>query len=102
LSFCDHVTRSNRSLVDESYVKFGIKSFWLDNSEPWSPRPLSMYGRPGAVGSSGWSWADSGALFDVKWPQLFHDGLVSTGETEVRFVVSNYCSWFQTILLSVL
>jgi hypothetical protein len=61
-----------------------------------------MYGRPGAVGSSGWSWADSGALFDVKWPQLFHDGLVSTGETEVRFVVSNYCSWFQTILLSVL
>eukprot|EP01046_Picozoa_sp_COSAG06_P104249 COSAG06_NODE_50441_length_318_cov_1.406393_1_plen_55_part_01 len=55
MSFCDHVTRSNRSLVDESYVKFGIKSFWLDNSEPWSPRPLSMYGRPGAVGSSGWS-----------------------------------------------
>jgi alpha-D-xyloside xylohydrolase len=71
------------SLVSESYYKHGIKSFWLDNSEPWTPPALSLYGNPNATSTTGWSWADSGALFDVKWPQLFHDGLVNEGETEV-------------------
>ena len=68
-------------MSQESYHKFGIKTFWLDNSEPWRPPAGALFGRPGAPGSSGWSWADAGALFDVEWPKLFHDGLKSTGDT---------------------
>ena len=68
-------------LSQEYYHKFGIKTFWLDNSEPWRPPADALFGRPGASGSSGLSWADAGALFDVEWPKLFHDGLKSTGDT---------------------
>jgi len=51
--------------------------------QPWTPKPAAVFGRPGATDSSNWSWADSGALFDVQWPKVFHDGLVSEGESEV-------------------
>eukprot|EP01050_Picozoa_sp_SAG11_P011092 SAG11_NODE_1151_length_5668_cov_6.748070_2_plen_824_part_00 len=68
-------------LLQESYHQYGIKTFWLDNSEPWRPPTDALFGRPGAEGGSGWSWADAGALFDVHWPKLFHDGIASAGDT---------------------
>lgn len=71
------------SLLKESYYKYGIKMFWLDNSEPWNPPGDSYFGKPNVSGSSGWSWADAGALFDVAWPKVFHDGLKSEGESDV-------------------
>ena len=55
-------------LLQESYHSIGIRVFWLDNSEPWSPPPDALFGKPGVAGGSGWSWADAGALFDVQWP----------------------------------
>jgi alpha-D-xyloside xylohydrolase len=70
-------------LLRESYYKYGIKIFWLDNSEPWHAPKDSYFGKPSVDGSSGYSYADSGALFDVAWPKVIHDGLVSEGETDV-------------------
>ena len=47
------------------------------------------------AGSSGWSWADSGALFDVEWPKLFHDGLASTGDTDTGMLLPR-AGWIGT------
>lgn len=75
------------SLLQESYHKIGIKVFWLDNSEPWRPPPDAYFGQPGVAGSSGWSWADAGALFDVQWPKLFQDGLAKSGDNETGMLL---------------
>ena len=73
--------------MQESYHKIGIKVFWLDNSEPWRPPPDAYFGQPGVAGSSGWSWADAGALFDVQWPKLFQDGLAKSGDNETGMLL---------------
>jgi alpha-D-xyloside xylohydrolase len=64
------------SLLNTSYAQYGIRSFWLDCSEPWNPPSGSaFFGDPRVPGASKWSWADAGAMYDVAWPKLFRDGL---------------------------
>lgn len=70
-----------RAVLHDGYYKHGIRSFWLDASEP-EYYEIPQWGKvnwPNAKWKQG-SLAEIGQIFATKWVEAIHHGLRSQGE----------------------
>jgi alpha-D-xyloside xylohydrolase len=89
------------AMVREGYVRHGIRSFWLDSSEPeyynfphWGQEHWQNATFSDARFAEGGSFAEMGQLFSLLWTEAFAQGLRALGAPPVLLARAGYAgSW---------